>query len=645
MRAVSRLALIGTLVVLLLAPGAEAAHWPFFGGDAGRSGSQPVGSAGKPPVRSLYAKSEASERAIVTPVLTTAGMPPEQRVIYGTQGGRVHLQVLATGAPVGPEEGVAVSDDADAFTGADGSVGFADTSGPVGLGQVFVVHNSDNQDGTEDIAVAQIDETTGELVRNVPVPDSAAFTISSSVVATEPSGETGERVLFFVATAPPLPVFGGDEFRLFRIPITNAASRNAELGPATSIELPGAVGRSSPSLVLLRDASGQPTLYVAVGSGNQVHTFAAGDLSEGPVSPDLGGRTQTPSVRVTPGGEVAPLLYVAADTGGATTVHRLAQSADNMSLEVVASSPSLAGAPAPALAVEGDGGATPNGRLVVTTATNLYELSPPATVSSLSDTDLPAGMGFARTTALTSGRLTFVTRDNGGQLVLGPGAEPVAGSRFRVPAAAGGSLASFGQPSLSRGLLQLASDRGLFVYRLRCANAVTGTPMGETLTGTISGDLIAGLGGEDRLSGLEGDDCLAARSGKDRLDGGAGDDRLSAGAGDDRLVGGTGRDHLDGRSGRDRLTGGQGRDRLYGGLGGDRISGGEGGDVLDGGPGNDRIAAGPGANRIRAGRGNDFVDAENGRRDRVFCGSGRDTVQADRADRLSRCERVVLAAL
>jgi Tol biopolymer transport system component len=46
----------------------------------------------------------------------------------------------------------------------------------------------------------------------------------------------------------------------------------------------------------------------------------------------------------------------------------------------------------------------------------------------------------------------------------------------------------------------------------------------------------------------------------------------------------------------------------------------------------------PGGDIISAGAGDDRIHARNGHRDRVICGSGHDTVWADRSDRLSGCE-------
>ena len=75
--------------------------------------------------------------------------------------------------------------------------------------------------------------------------------------------------------------------------------------------------------------------------------------------------------------------------------------------------------------------------------------------------------------------------------------------------------------------------------------------------------------------------------------------------------------------GNDRLYGGTGNDRLFGGLGNDRLEGHEGRDILDGGPGADRI------------------EARDGMKDTIVCGSGRDIVIADRADVVGASREVV----
>ena len=103
-----------------------------------------------------------------------------------------------------------------------------------------------------------------------------------------------------------------------------------------------------------------------------------------------------------------------------------------------------------------------------------------------------------------------------------------------------------------------------------------------TLPPSASGDAIRGAGGADRLRGRAGDDCLYGQSGDDSLRGDEGADKLEGGAGRDRLVGGAGKD---------------------------------------------TIGAGAGADAIRA---------KDGKRDKIECGPGRDTVVADGRDKLAK---------
>ena len=175
----------------------------------------------------------------------------------------------------------------------------------------------------------------------------------------------------------------------------------------------------------------------------------------------------------------------------------------------------------------------------------------------------------------------------------------------------------------------------------RCVTRLVGTAGRDLLNGTPFGDLIQGLGGNDTLDGLEGKDCLEGGPGDDRLLGGTNDDRLNGGSGADSLNGGPGQDVLTGADGKDALGGGSNADRLSGGNGNDSLRGEAGNDTISGGAGNDRLDAGKGANTLSGGAGNDRLFAANGRRDRVRCGSGFDSVNADRTDRVaSDCERV-----
>jgi hypothetical protein len=114
---------------------------------------------------------------------------------------------------------------------------------------------------------------------------------------------------------------------------------------------------------------------------------------------------------------------------------------------------------------------------------------------------------------------------------------------------------------------------------------------------------------------------------------------LSGDGGPDVLRGTQRADVLIGRSGNDRLIGNGGNDRLTGGPGNDTLSGSAGNDHLTGGPGGDRLVGGAGVDAFVAGPGADRVEARDGRRERVSCGSGRDIVIADAFDIVSRdCE-------
>ena len=155
-----------------------------------------------------------------------------------------------------------------------------------------------------------------------------------------------------------------------------------------------------------------------------------------------------------------------------------------------------------------------------------------------------------------------------------------------------------------------------------CGLILRGTARPDALRGTVGRDSIQGLAGNDKLQGLAGNDCL------------------SGGAGNDLLDGGSGADVIHGGPANDVLRGGAQEDRLYGGRGSDHLYGGGDDDLLVGGPGRDVLVGGAGWDTFRAGPGNDVIYAADGRAESVDCGSGFDTVYADRHDRLHGCERV-----
>jgi Ca2+-binding RTX toxin-like protein len=103
-------------------------------------------------------------------------------------------------------------------------------------------------------------------------------------------------------------------------------------------------------------------------------------------------------------------------------------------------------------------------------------------------------------------------------------------------------------------------------------------------------------------------------------------------AGSNRLVGTAYADVLNGLGGNDLLYGMGGNDTLNGGTGKDR---------LYGGAGNDLLLPGAGADTVYGGAGNDVVRARDTVADVIDCGTGRDTVYADRHDKVAKnCEIV-----
>jgi Ca2+-binding RTX toxin-like protein len=104
-------------------------------------------------------------------------------------------------------------------------------------------------------------------------------------------------------------------------------------------------------------------------------------------------------------------------------------------------------------------------------------------------------------------------------------------------------------------------------------------------------------------------------------------------------------DIISGLGGDDDIVGSLGNDIIYGGSGNDLIFGEEGDDELNGGPGHDRLFGNDGRDVFYGGADNDTIDAVFGQqfpqRDFVYCGTGYDTVTADRYDVVSSdCEKV-----
>ncbi len=100
---------------------------------------------------------------------------------------------------------------------------------------------------------------------------------------------------------------------------------------------------------------------------------------------------------------------------------------------------------------------------------------------------------------------------------------------------------------------------------------------------------------------------------------------LSAGTALAALSGTPEPDTFEGTDEGDVFRGLAGNDSLYGNGGEDVLYGAQGRDVLYGDAGRDELRGGPG---------DDAIHADDGARDRIACGDGRDTVLADPEDRL-----------
>jgi Tol biopolymer transport system component len=100
-----------------------------------------------------------------------------------------------------------------------------------------------------------------------------------------------------------------------------------------------------------------------------------------------------------------------------------------------------------------------------------------------------------------------------------------------------------------------------------------------------------------------------------------------------RIVGTNGPDYLTGGGYDDVILGEGGNDTIFGGAGDDRLYGGPGNDVITGGPGEDKIYGGPGS---------DTIYADDGERDFIDCGPGRDRAVVDSVDVVKNCEVVTI---
>jgi Ca2+-binding RTX toxin-like protein len=108
------------------------------------------------------------------------------------------------------------------------------------------------------------------------------------------------------------------------------------------------------------------------------------------------------------------------------------------------------------------------------------------------------------------------------------------------------------------------------------------------------------------------------------------------------LVGTNGPDDLEGTNNRDTVYGLSGGDDINGKLGTDDLYGGRGGDEIKGRGHDDYIVGGLGHDELYGGFGDDRIEAADGLKDDVDCGTGEeDVASVDKGlDNVSDCEFV-----
>ena len=99
-----------------------------------------------------------------------------------------------------------------------------------------------------------------------------------------------------------------------------------------------------------------------------------------------------------------------------------------------------------------------------------------------------------------------------------------------------------------------------------------------------------------------------------------------------------GDDLMYGTNNADRMYGYGGDDLMYGLASNDLMYGSYGDDFVYGRDGNDSLYGRYGYDEISGGNDNDYINTKDGKRDRVWCGPGRDSFTVDKVDVVSDCE-------
>jgi Ca2+-binding RTX toxin-like protein len=185
----------------------------------------------------------------------------------------------------------------------------------------------------------------------------------------------------------------------------------------------------------------------------------------------------------------------------------------------------------------------------------------------------------------------------------------------------------------------------LLLLAVPAAHAGTVTASGSTVTyraaaGEANRVTVTGSSGSVtvRDAGAPVTGCTALTANEARCDGAFRRASLSLGDGADRArVTGIAA-AITGGAGADVLTGGAGDDLLLGDAGNDRLLGGAGRDELDGDVGNDTLTGGPAKDLFFGFVGRDRIEAVDGVKETIDCGTDDDFARVDLRDRIQFCE-------
>jgi hypothetical protein len=97
-----------------------------------------------------WSQTATAEQDIKAGPVVSDGVPGTQRVVFGTDADDLHVQMLSNGIEVGPQAGHDIDDgapDGNTFGALDAVVSPVIASSPSAPGQVYALHNDDDQGG------------------------------------------------------------------------------------------------------------------------------------------------------------------------------------------------------------------------------------------------------------------------------------------------------------------------------------------------------------------------------------------------------------------------------------------------------------------------------------------------------------------